>query len=267
MSNVLKVRLQATFYSCIPRLVPAADRTRALDRSRNSWPLFSVRKTSHFNRRQSHSEPRRSDHGQGGGWAQRAMHLPGFGGGKRFHGFLPVDKAICAQAASGTAPSESGAWSVNRARTAADFGLGVPIGEGQAKGRRSWVVRLVLSYSRKGYSEAATRQDAETFLRRLKNGLRSFGGSPLFPTKPAGAAQARKSQGVPGTESPDSCNNTLKAENHVSALSAEVHGTFCCLLEIISRTYALARCSGFLLGAIRQFRWDPYGAETNRKLH
>ena len=144
----------------------------------------------------------------------------------------------------------------------------MPIGEGQAKGRRSWVVRLVLSYSRKGYSEAATRQDAETFLRRLKNGLRSFGGSPLFPTKPAGAAQARKSQGVTGTESPDSFNNTLKAENRVSALSAEVHRTCCCLLEIISRTYALARCSGFLLGAIRQFRrWDPYGAETNRKLH
>jgi hypothetical protein len=128
-------------------------------------------------------------------------------------------------------------------------------------------VRLVLSYSRKGYSEAATRQDTETFLRRL-DGLRSFGGSPLFPTKPAGAAQARKSQGVTGTESPDSFNNTLKAENRVSALSAEVHRTCCCLLEIISRTYALSRCSGFLLGAIRQYRrWDPYGAEANRKLY
>ena len=46
--------------------------------------------------------------------------------------------------------------------------------------RRSWVLRLVLSYSRKGYSEAVTRQDIETFLSCLENGLRSFGGSPLL---------------------------------------------------------------------------------------
>jgi transposase len=38
-----------------------------------------------------------------------------------------------------------------------DFGLGAPITEGQCKRRRSWVLRLVLSYSRKGYSEAVTR--------------------------------------------------------------------------------------------------------------
>jgi transposase len=39
---------------------------------------------------------------------------------------------------------------------------------------------LVLSYSRKGYSEAVIRQDTETFIRCLENGLRSFGGSPLL---------------------------------------------------------------------------------------
>jgi transposase len=61
-----------------------------------------------------------------------------------------------------------------------DFGLGAPIDDGQAKGRRSWVLRMVLSYSRKGYSEAVTRQDTETFLRCLENGLRSFGGVPLL---------------------------------------------------------------------------------------
>ena len=33
---------------------------------------------------------------------------------------------------------------------------------------------------RKGYSEALYRQDTETFLRCLENGLRSFGGSPLL---------------------------------------------------------------------------------------
>jgi Integrase core domain len=58
--------------------------------------------------------------------------------------------------------------------------LGAPISEGQGKARRTWVLRMVLSYSRKAYSEAVTRQDTETFLRCLENGLRSLGGSPLI---------------------------------------------------------------------------------------
>jgi transposase len=58
--------------------------------------------------------------------------------------------------------------------------LGAPIDEGQGKTRRSWILRLVLSYSRKGYSEALYRQDTDTFLRCLENGLRSFGGTPLL---------------------------------------------------------------------------------------
>src|SRR6202140_4083014 len=61
-----------------------------------------------------------------------------------------------------------------------DFGLGAPIDDAQGKTRRSWVMRLILSYSRKGYSEAVCRQDTETFLRCLENGLRSFGGVPLL---------------------------------------------------------------------------------------
>ena len=39
---------------------------------------------------------------------------------------------------------------------------------------------MVLSYSRKAYSGAVSRQDTETFLRCLENGLRGFGGSPLL---------------------------------------------------------------------------------------
>ena len=39
---------------------------------------------------------------------------------------------------------------------------------------------MVLSYSRKAYSEAVSRQDSETFLRCLENGLRAFGGVPLL---------------------------------------------------------------------------------------
>src|SRR6266481_5689973 len=39
-----------------------------------------------------------------------------------------------------------------------DFGLGAPIEDGRGKRRRSWVFRMVLSYSRKAYSEAVTKQ-------------------------------------------------------------------------------------------------------------
>jgi hypothetical protein len=49
-----------------------------------------------------------------------------------------------------------------------DFGLGAPIWEGSGRPRRSWVFRMVLSYSRKAYSEAVLRQDTETFLRCLE---------------------------------------------------------------------------------------------------
>jgi transposase len=61
-----------------------------------------------------------------------------------------------------------------------DFGIGAPIEQSQGKTRRSWVLRMVLSYSRKGYSEAVSRQDTESFLRCLENGLRRFGGCPLL---------------------------------------------------------------------------------------
>ena len=60
-----------------------------------------------------------------------------------------------------------------------DFGLGAMIEQENGRARRSWVFRVVLSYSRKGYSEAVFRQDTETFLRCLENAVRHFGGVPL----------------------------------------------------------------------------------------
>jgi len=62
-----------------------------------------------------------------------------------------------------------------------DFGLGAPIYDTEGKRpRKSWVFRAVLSYSRKGYSEAVVRQDTETFLRCLENAIRHFGGVPTL---------------------------------------------------------------------------------------
>ena len=62
-----------------------------------------------------------------------------------------------------------------------DFGVGAPVFDTpNGKGRRTWVLRVILSYSRKGYSEVVLRQDTETFLRCLENAMRSFGGVPLM---------------------------------------------------------------------------------------
>lgn len=60
-----------------------------------------------------------------------------------------------------------------------DFGRGAPIEREGGKVQKTWVFRLILTYSRKGYSEVVLRQDCETFLRCMENALRSFGGSPL----------------------------------------------------------------------------------------
>ena len=57
-----------------------------------------------------------------------------------------------------------------------DFGVGAPLLDREGHKRKTWVFRMVLSYSRKAYSEAVLRQDTETFLRCLENAFRSFGG-------------------------------------------------------------------------------------------
>lgn len=59
-----------------------------------------------------------------------------------------------------------------------DFGRGAPVIE--ADGRRWFphVFRMVLSYSRKGYSEVIRREKTEPFIRCMENALRHFGGVP-----------------------------------------------------------------------------------------
>jgi transposase len=60
-----------------------------------------------------------------------------------------------------------------------DFGTGPTLVEPDGKKRKTWIFRLVLSYSRKAYSQAVLRQDTETFIRCLENAFREFGGSSL----------------------------------------------------------------------------------------
>jgi transposase len=59
-----------------------------------------------------------------------------------------------------------------------DFGRGAAVVD--ADGRRWFphVFRMVLSYSRKGYSEAIRREKTEPFIRCMENAFRHFGGVP-----------------------------------------------------------------------------------------
>lgn len=59
-----------------------------------------------------------------------------------------------------------------------DFGQGAWVIDAEGKRRRPHLFRLVLSHSRKGYTEAVWRQTTETFLRCLENGFRALGGTP-----------------------------------------------------------------------------------------
>ena len=59
-----------------------------------------------------------------------------------------------------------------------DFGAGAPLVTADGKRRKTYVFRIVLSYSRKGYSEATLTQTTDDFLRALENAFRHFGGVP-----------------------------------------------------------------------------------------
>jgi hypothetical protein len=60
-----------------------------------------------------------------------------------------------------------------------DFGRGPMVPTAEGGKRRTWIFRMVLSYSRKAYSEAVFQQKTETFLRCLENAFRHFGGVSL----------------------------------------------------------------------------------------
>jgi transposase len=59
-----------------------------------------------------------------------------------------------------------------------DFGRGAPIITADGKRKRPHLFRIVLSCSRKAYSEVVLRQTTEEFLRCLENAFRHFGGVP-----------------------------------------------------------------------------------------
>lgn len=59
-----------------------------------------------------------------------------------------------------------------------DFGTGAPIIDSEGKKRRTHVLRVVLSHSRKAYSEVVLRQTTECFITAIENAFHAFGGVP-----------------------------------------------------------------------------------------
>jgi transposase len=59
-----------------------------------------------------------------------------------------------------------------------DFGTGAPVLQPDGTRRRTHVFRIVLSHSRKAYSESVYRQTTESFIRCLENAFWHFGGVP-----------------------------------------------------------------------------------------
>ncbi len=59
-----------------------------------------------------------------------------------------------------------------------DFGTGAPVMGPDGKRRKTHVFRIVLSHSRKAYSEATFRQTTEDFIGCLENAFARFGGCP-----------------------------------------------------------------------------------------
>lgn len=59
-----------------------------------------------------------------------------------------------------------------------DFGCGAPLVGPDGKRQRTHVFRIVLSHSRKAYSEVVTRQTTDAFLMCLENAFHHFGGVP-----------------------------------------------------------------------------------------
>ena len=59
-----------------------------------------------------------------------------------------------------------------------DFGTGAPVVGADGRRRRTHVFRIVLSHSRKAYSEATFRQTTDDFLGALEHAFEHFGGVP-----------------------------------------------------------------------------------------
>jgi len=74
-----------------------------------------------------------------------------------------------------------------------DYGQGARCKDHTGQWRKTYVFRLVLSHSRKGYTEAVTRLSTESLIRSLENAFRALGGVPkivVFDNAPSAVKKA-----------------------------------------------------------------------------
>ena len=103
--------------------------------------------------------------------------LPGPGGGARFSGsYWSVMRFVRGLRRTHELPfRRMEASPAKRPRSISAAGIRSSTPEGRR--RKTHVFRIVLSHSRKGYSEAVFRQTTENFIRCLENAFQHFGGS------------------------------------------------------------------------------------------
>ena len=106
-----------------------------------------------------------AEHGFAGSYSSVKRFVRRLGRGRP----LPFRRMECAPGAEAQVDFGAGAWIVQD---------GKQFDGAHHKKRRTHVFRIVLSHSRKGYSEAVLKQDTETFIRVLENAFCVFGGVP-----------------------------------------------------------------------------------------
>jgi len=97
------------------------------------------------------------EHGFNGSYSSVKRYVRRLGGNTP----LPFRRMECDPGQEGQVDFGSGAWIINDGHK-----------------RRPHVLRIVLSHSRKSYSEAVYKQSTENFIRVLENAFHSFGGVP-----------------------------------------------------------------------------------------
>lgn len=95
-----------------------------------------------------------------------------------FEGSYQSVKRFCRRMKAGTALPMRRIECEPGAEAQVDFGTGAPVITPEGKRCKTHVLRIILSHSRKGYSEAVYRQTADDFIRCLENAFWYFGGVP-----------------------------------------------------------------------------------------
>ena len=119
-----------------------------------------------------------------GGRSHRPANLPGPGCRARLRSQLLDGAALCPAAGSKCSRCRFGGWNAARAkkrRSTSAWGRRSSLRttlDGARKRRKTHVLRIVLSHSRKAYSEAVDRQTTDNFIRCLENAFAHFGGVP-----------------------------------------------------------------------------------------